>query len=209
MKEKRDFFEGRAPSWQEEDSPSRHRGVRALLPLFGLSSGQRVLDVATGTGILLPYLAREVGPSGKLVALDFALGMLARVNRDGLSSPLALLQADAQAMPFKGEAFDRVICFSAFPHFGEKESALREMARVLKRGGLLTIAHLGSHEEINLRHRHAGGPVARDSLPPPQATGELLSRAGLRPLRLLSEPGRYLAQGSKEGGSGGEIASLA
>ncbi len=191
-----------ASFWQEEEGPSRHSGAKALLPFFDLAPGLRVLDVAAGTGILLPYLAREVGPSGELVALDFALGMLTRIKGRELPSPLALLQGDVEAMPFKGETFDRVVCFSAFPHFEQKERALREMARVLKRGGLLTIAHLGSHEEIYLRHRHAGGPVARDHLPPPQATGELLSRAGLRPLRLLSEPGRYLAQGAKRRGRG-------
>ena len=71
-----------------------------------------------------------------------------------------LIHAGIEAIPFRADQFDRVTCFSAFPHFPNKGRALLEMVRVLKRGAKLFIAHLHSVEEINQLHQEMGGQSA-------------------------------------------------
>ena len=101
------------------------------------------------------------------------------------------------AIPFKQGSFDKVTCFSAFPHFPDKAKALSEMVRVLKKGGALFIAHLHSIEEINQLHHAVGGAVMRDRLPDRETMGRLMRDAGLSKIEMENEPGRFLALGRK------------
>ena len=103
--------------------------------------GQRVLDIAGGTGDLALAFARKVGPHGQVVHTDINEAML-RTGRDRLLDAGVILPTtvcDAEALPFPNEYFDVVSVAFGLRNMTHKDTALREMARVLKPGGRLLV----------------------------------------------------------------------
>jgi ubiquinone/menaquinone biosynthesis C-methylase UbiE len=103
----------------------------------GALSGDRVLDICTGTGAVLAPLARRVGKSGSVVGLDFSAGMLgaARAKYRG-NKRIFLVQADCSRLPFKSESFAAVTCSHAFYELKgpTQQRALAEIKRCLAPG---------------------------------------------------------------------------
>ena len=197
METKSRFFDDRAEHWEETcyPAPVRERLDHLILE-FGVRPGERVLDVGTGPGILLPYLRRRIGKSGRICAFDLSFGMIRKAYAKPRAPRDVLARADVHAIPFKGNGFDRVICFAAFPHFGNPERAMREMGRVPRTGGMLIIAHLLSREELAAHHAtHAF--VARDRLPENHRMKALFLKAGFSPPHIINLPGKYLASAVK------------
>ena len=198
MRDRKDYFDRHASSWDQKlRYEERASQLLEVVKWFELNQGDSVLDVGTGTGILLPLLREAIGPNGRLLAMDFSFKMLKEAKRRlGLGEKI-LFNASVETIPFRANQFDRVTCFSAFPHFPHKAQALSEMARVLKNDGRLFIAHLNSVEEINQFHKGAEGPVAHDFLPHPERIKELMKEAGLLKISIINQPGKFFAQGSK------------
>jgi ubiquinone/menaquinone biosynthesis C-methylase UbiE len=198
MESLKDYFDRHASSWDEMlKYKERTSELSALVSWFGLAEGDWVLDVGTGTGILLPWISRAIGPRGMLIGFDFSFKMLEMAKLREYLGEKILLTATAESMPLRSDLFDRIICFSAFPHFPNKAKAFVEMVRVLKSGGSLFIAHLKSVEELNQFHRHLGGPVAHDLLPHPERIRSLMTESGLWDISIINQPGKFLAQGQK------------
>lgn len=74
----RGYFNARAATWDGHITDETRARLRAIVAGLGIAPGSTVLDVGTGTGVLLPFLAEAVGPEGRVVAVDFAPAMLAR-----------------------------------------------------------------------------------------------------------------------------------
>ena len=103
--------------------------------------GDRVLDIAAGTGDLARAFAQRVGPTGLVLHTDINEAMLRR-GRDRLVDEGLLLpsvQADAQALPFPDASFEVVSVAFGLRNMTDKAAALAEMARVLKPGGRLLV----------------------------------------------------------------------
>lgn len=98
-----------------------------------LTPGQRVLDVACGTGVLARTAADRVGPTGHVTGLDLNDGMLSVARR--LAPDITWRQGDATDLPFPAESFDAVLCQSALMFFPDATKAIAEMARVCRNGG--------------------------------------------------------------------------
>ena len=109
-----------------------------LAEVAGIKPGDRVLDVACGTGILAREAAGRVGPTGRVIGLDLNDGMLAVARR--LRPEIDWRQGDAARLPFEDSAFDVVISQFALMFFPERVAALREMWRVLASRGRLAVA---------------------------------------------------------------------
>jgi len=123
-------------------SAGMHRAWKAFtIALAGVRTGERVLDVASGSGDLAGAFARRVGPGGQVWLTDINGAMLAR-GRDRLldrGCALPLAQCDAEQLPFRADYFDCVSVAFGLRNMTHKNAALAEMRRVLKPGGRLLV----------------------------------------------------------------------
>lgn len=114
----------------------------ALL-IAGARPGQRVLDLASGTGDLAARLANRVGATGEVVSCDINNTMLERgrdrLTNAGLTGNVRYVQADAQNLPFPDDTFDRVVIAFGLRNVTDQDAALATMYRVLKPGGLALV----------------------------------------------------------------------
>ena len=116
---------------------------RFTIELSGVRPGNRVLDIAGGTGDLTRKFSSLVGPTGEVVLADINDSML-KVGRDrlldkGVAGNVQFVQADAEALPFPDNHFDVVTIAFGLRNVTRKENALRSMLRVLKPGGRLLV----------------------------------------------------------------------
>ncbi|WP_414981130.1 bifunctional demethylmenaquinone methyltransferase/2-methoxy-6-polyprenyl-1,4-benzoquinol methylase UbiE [Congregibacter sp.] len=116
---------------------------RFTIELSGVRRGNRVLDIAGGTGDLAAKFAPMVGDEGEVVLADINASML-RVGRDrlldkGVRGNLHYVQADAQYLPFPDGHFDCITIAFGLRNVTDKDLALRSMLRILKPGGRLLI----------------------------------------------------------------------
>jgi ubiquinone/menaquinone biosynthesis C-methylase UbiE len=111
-----------------------------LIRVAALRPGERVLDVACGTGVVARLASQQVGATATVAGLDVNPGMLA-VARSATppGMPIEWHEASAEAMPIPDAAFDVVLCQMGFQFMPDKRAALREMRRVLVRGGRLIL----------------------------------------------------------------------
>ena len=123
-------------------SAGLHRAWKAYTVMVAnVQPGQRVLDIAGGTGDLALAFAKKVGPTGQVVHTDINEAML-RTGRDRLLDAGVILPTtvcDAEKLPFPDGHFDLVSVAFGLRNMTHKDAALREMARVLKPGGKLLV----------------------------------------------------------------------
>jgi ubiquinone/menaquinone biosynthesis C-methylase UbiE len=108
----------------------------------GIQSGERVLDVACGTGVLARSVAERVGSNGAVLGIDKNEGMLAVARRR--APAIEWKQGRAEALPLNSESFDAVVSQFGLMFFDDRRTALREMIRVLRPGGRMAVAVWGS-----------------------------------------------------------------
>ncbi|MCL5994980.1 MAG: methyltransferase domain-containing protein [Chloroflexi bacterium] len=104
----------------------------------GIQPGQRVLDVACGTGVLARAVADRVGPSGAVIGVDLNDGMLAVAQRQ--AQHIEWRQGRAEALPLDNGQFDAVVSQFGLMFFEDRRAALQEMMRVLRPGGRMAVA---------------------------------------------------------------------
>jgi ubiquinone/menaquinone biosynthesis C-methylase UbiE len=104
----------------------------------GIKPGDRVLDVACGTGVLARAALERVGPEGRVTGLDLNEGMLAVAART--APTIEWRPGDATSLPFESASFDVVVSQFALMYFPDRVAALREMWRTLAPGGRMAIA---------------------------------------------------------------------
>lgn len=126
-----------AQSYDEKYSNYNQTTDSETLKAIGQLNGEKVLDLACGTGNLLKELKARF-PSTQLTGVDQSSGML-QIARDKLDESISLYQNSATSLDFANESFDLVITNSAFHFFPEQEKALQEIQRVLKTNGRLVL----------------------------------------------------------------------
>ena len=150
----------------------------ALLDAAALAPGQRVLDLASGPGLLARDAALRIAPGGTVLATDIAEGMLAEGARrcgEHASTP-CFAAADAEQLCLADASVDRVLAGLALFVFPHPERALAEMHRVLVPGGLVALSVWGTRETVPLIHR-AQDCIAR-LLPAPKVVRPSVFRFG-------------------------------
>jgi ubiquinone/menaquinone biosynthesis C-methylase UbiE len=153
--------------------------VERLFALAELEEGLHVLDVATGPGIVARQVARLVGSGGSVVGVDLAEEALEKARQRAAAENLLQVKfevADAEALGFEAQSFDRVFCSMALMHFPYPEKALLEFKRLLKPGGKL-LASVWGEEGTAPFIEVALATLARN-FPPPKVTRPSMFRFG-------------------------------
>jgi demethylmenaquinone methyltransferase/2-methoxy-6-polyprenyl-1,4-benzoquinol methylase len=175
------YFNERANSWDDLVKPNKSKIVN-FLNLLEIKNGDKILDVGSGTGVLIPFLDEKVGKEGVITAIDFSENMIeiARDKYPSKSYPNVKFKVDDATKINLNPTYDTIICYSSFPHFTNKEKAIDNLSKGLKKGGNLIIAHPDSRKKINERHRNIGGAVSNHLLPTLSELIKMLEMADLR-----------------------------
>jgi len=188
----REFFNSLAQEWDGNQPHDRVATVQALLQRFdeSLLTARTILDVGTGTGELIPILNQRY-PLATIISMDFAHQMCLRASR---RIPQArITQCDVHALPFSCKAFDTVICHNSFPHFTDKQQALKDMARVLNQPGSLLVLHDISRARVNEIHQNAQAQVIHnDLLPESSILADMLISLGFLPEIVEDMPSHFI-----------------
>ena len=136
-----DLYTGRSQTY---DSGNWHLQIAHRLVEYGqVSSGQNILDIATGTGHVAIASAKLVGLEGKVIGIDISPGMLAqarqKIDKSNLLNNIEFQLADGETLDFANNSFDRIFCSSAFIWMSDLIAALRLWHNCLKPGGILGI----------------------------------------------------------------------
>jgi ubiquinone/menaquinone biosynthesis C-methylase UbiE len=194
----KEYFNRMAASWDEIAAERDTTKLERLAQSLDIKPGSTVLDVGTGTGIFVPFLLVKIGRTGRLVALDFAEEMLKKAQAKGFRGNIDYLNADITSVPLPDEVFDAVVCYSSFPHFHDKPKALREINRLLKKGGKLFICHTSSRAKINEIHRGIAA-VADDTIPDSSEMRNMLVETGFTDIKISEATDSYLVSARSSG----------
>jgi ubiquinone/menaquinone biosynthesis C-methylase UbiE len=190
------YFNQQAHIWDEKIAEKDAAKLESIASWLVIKPGSAILDVGSGTGVFLPYLLKIAGAQGSIIALDLAEKMLHKSQSKALEGNISYLCADVTSLPLADEIFDAVVCYSSLPHFPDKPLAMREMKRVLKKGGKLFVCHSSSREHINSIHRRIP-TVQNDLLPDAIEMTILLNDAGFTAIKVEDKADCYLACGNK------------
>ena len=149
---------------------ARDELAEALIKAARIEAGQRVLDLASGPGLLARRARDVVGAVGLAVASDISEGQL------NCCPDLLRVAADGEALPFAAAGFDRVLCGLGLMFFPDDQAALHEMRRVLAPDGLLALSVWGGAEETPLVE--VALACMRRLLPPPKVARPSIFRFG-------------------------------
>lgn len=134
-----EFFNKR----NQYDDEFRYRLAFALVDLVELKKGQKILDIATGTGIVAISAAKTVGNQGQVVGVDISSTMLnqarEKIAKQSLQN-IELIEADADYINFEPESFDVIFCSSAFVWLSYIPNALQKWYGFLKKGGTVAFS---------------------------------------------------------------------
>ncbi|MDJ0712740.1 MAG: class I SAM-dependent methyltransferase [Prochloraceae cyanobacterium] len=131
-----DFFNGRTAYDREGDSHMRE--AKRLLEYVVVRSGQTILDLATGTGLVAIPAAKAVAPQGSVIGVDMSPGMLAQAKNKIVTEKidnLELIEADVESINFKSEQFDLIFCCSALVYITDIPVIINKCYDWLKLGG--------------------------------------------------------------------------
>ncbi len=143
-----DFFDKCAP-WWDADMIRNEVIIANILDNAGIDTGMDVLDVACGTGVLFPdYLKRSVN---SVTGIDISPEM-ARIAQEKFPE-VKVVCGDVEEFDF-GQQFDAIMVYNAFPHFPDPKHLIDVLAKLVKPGGRLSVAHGMSRTQ--LQQHHAG-----------------------------------------------------
>lgn len=177
---------------------------RAALGAADAAAGDRVLDVACGTGRLALEAAAQVGAEGTVVGVDASPRMLERARAADRQAAVRWIEADAMRMPFEPGEFDATLIGFGLRNLPDFGAGLAEMARVTRPGGRVVVLEIARPAEplprllhatwfrhavpllgriVGHRAAYAYLPASLDTYPDPGEVALLMDRAGLRSVR--------------------------
>ena len=151
------FFDRCAPTWDAEMIKSDVK-IGRILDNAEVGAGMDVLDVACGTGVMFDYyLQRDVA---SVTGIDISPEMAKIAAQKFAGEPrVQVICGDVEEHAF-GRQFDRIVVYNAFPHFPYPKRLIKRLAKLLKEGGRLTVAHGMSREAIDGHHSGSASKVS-------------------------------------------------
>ncbi|WKY44363.1 class I SAM-dependent methyltransferase [Eubacteriaceae bacterium ES2] len=143
----RNYFNNIAPEW---DNMCHHdlKKMETIVQLAGIKEKSRILDIATGTGVMIPRLL-DTNPE-KITAIDLSEEMI-RLAREKFRQPNVSCKV-ANFYNMVDNGFDLAMAYSCYPHFKDKAAFSRKLYDCLNPGSRFMVAHSESKEVINSRH---------------------------------------------------------
>lgn len=170
------FFNQLAERWDDLRSADQKK-ISMLVGMINISEGDSIVDVGSGTGVLLPFLKHASGESGQITAIDFAANMIA-LSAAKHRHLTGITYVTGDILGYEApQPFDKIVCFNFFPHISDKPVFLHQVKHLLKPGGMLVIMHDISRHAVNAIHQ-TSDIVKNDRLPDSKAVSELLQLAG-------------------------------
>lgn len=179
------FFDRIAPDWDAMEIKSLPEKVRLVLTLCGVEPGMKVLDLGTGTGVLLPYLSEMVGPQGHVTAVDISQGMLAECRRKNGRLPNVTLECKDFEIDEIDGTYDLIMLYCVYPHLHYPERTLRRLfTDSLAPQGRIIIAF--PNDEVFVNNIHADKKAPHEALPSATGLAARLAASGF-PTRVVAE----------------------
>ena len=155
------FFDRLAPGWDAEMIRS-DAVINTILDNAEVTEGKDILDVACGTGVLIPdYLKRNVA---SVTGIDISPKMAEIAKEKFKQERVTILCRDVEEATFDRQ-FDCIVVYNAFPHFPNPERLIQTLSGLLKPGGTLTVAHGMSREKIDAHHHGTASHVSNGLMP--------------------------------------------
>lgn len=181
-----DIFEGPIP----EDIMAR---LETIVASAGIKEGAAILDVGTGTGVLIPLILRF--KPARVVGCDLSAEMLARA-RAKFGEELRFVEADIVDLPPEDGPFDVVFCNAMFGNVYDQQGAVAAISSLLANGGRLVISHPMGKGFVKELSRGSKAFSIKE-LPDRVALESLLEPHGLRLVAFTDEPNLYIAIAEK------------
>lgn len=195
-------FYGSRTNYDHEEGTRHPLEAQILLDFVPLQQGQKILDVATGTGLIGIPAAEKVGSQGYVIGIDMTPGMLHQARQKIAATNLQnieLIEADVEDFTFSDESFDVVFCCEAIVLFPDILAMLQKFYRYLKPGGYVAFTSPPETAYLATVYRHICTKVLGvsvkhilEELGTPEKCHNLLQQAGFRDIEIKTEPsGRY------------------
>lgn len=156
------FFNIHADTWDNNANPHKEKRItELLLPLLQLKENDTIIDIGSGTGILVPYLRKLIKNDKNITELDFSKCMINKA-KEKFGNEINYIVSSVEKTNIKDYSFSKAVIFNSFPHFENKQKALSEIFRILKNNAIILLAHSDSKKAVNDRHKEIGGVIADD-----------------------------------------------
>lgn len=194
----KDFFNQKAAVWDKITVHNLEK-VQYIAKLMEVQNDDKILDVGTGTGIMIPFYERYL-VDGCIVAVDYSDKMIdaARLKYPEKEHPLVSYRvSDVYELTYS-EDFDLVVCYSCFPHFVDQPLAVEILTNALRRGGRFVVAHSDSARTINGVHMNGGVEIGNDFLPIMKRLKQMMKDSGLTVIFDRDDEDYFICIGRKE-----------
>lgn len=193
----KNYFNSRAHNWDCTNKPDEIK-IKKIMDIICINKESKVLDVGTGTGVMIPYLISDIGNNGEITAVDEADKMIEIACSKYNYKNVKFSVGNVLEIELPENYFDLINCYSMFPHFHDQNAAIRILARYLKKGGKFVISHSHSRNTINNIHNKISEFVKTDKLPTVDKINEYFKSAQIQMINSIDDDEMFVVIGEKK-----------
>lgn len=189
-----EFFDSRSSSWDKEMETDDYK-MNQILDAAQIKSGKSVLDIACGTGVMIDYyIKRNVSD---VTGIDISSKMIEIAeNKFRKYDNINFICEDAEEYNFKNQ-YDCIMVFNAFPHFPNPKVLIKNLAKAVKLGGTVTVAHDRGRISLDNHHKSVQAGKISNGLMSEDDLEKIFVMAGLMDIYKKSNDDIYIVSGKK------------